>query len=246
MLGNIGGRLPNPRLNPLSRAIIYIILPFQKATNSLFSLPRRIISYFRLNSRLRVENKILRKAIEEYRYQISQLEESALESQRLRELLDLKKSLPYTTITAEVVARMPGSHTFVINKGLKEGIHPGKAVFTPLGLVGQVIKSEAHFATVMAITHPKSGVGAMVQSTREMGVIQGRGDNILILSFLPSDAKLERGDTVITSGMGGIYPKGIPIGSVKRIHKEKATISAWAEVEPFVDFNKIEEVLVVK
>jgi rod shape-determining protein MreC len=98
----------------------------------------------------------------------------------------------------------------------------------------------------MAITHPKSGVGAIVQSSRDAGIIQGRGDNILLLSFLPSNAQLGAGDKILTSGMGGIYPKGIPIGTVIRVFREESTSSLWAEVGPSVNFNRIEEVLVMK
>lgn len=245
-MGNIGGRLPNPHLNPLSKAVIYLILPFQNATDFLFSLPHKTVSYFRLNSTLRRENRLLKKVLEEYKYEIAQLEEPAIEAQRLRELLSLKERLPYATIAAEVVGRVPGSHTILVNKGSKQGVKVGKAVLTPQGLVGQVIKSEANLAIVMTITHPKSGVGAMDQHSRDMGIIQGRGDEVLIFAFLPGEAKLERRDLVITSGMGGIYPKGIPIGYIKRIHRERATSSIWAEVEPSVNFNRLEEVLIVK
>lgn len=205
-----------------------------------------MISYIRLNSTLQEENRLLKKAIEEYRFQIAQLEEPALEAQRLRELLSLKERVPYPTIAAEVIGRMPGTHTFLINKGTSQGIKAGKAVISPNGLVGQVIKSETNLAIVMAITHPTSGVGGITQSSRETGIIQGRGEEVLIFSFLPPNAKLERGELVITSGMGGVYPKGIPIGSIKRIYSEEATSSLWAEVEPCVNFNRLEEVLVIK
>ncbi len=245
-MGGIGGRLPDPHLNPLSRAVIYIILPLQNATNFLFSLPYKIVSYVRLNSTLQEENRLLKKAIEEYRYEIAQLEEPALEAQRLRELLSLKAKLPFPTIAAEVVGRVPGTHTFLIDKGTNQGIKVGKAAIAPQGLVGQVIKSEDNFAIVMTLTHPKSGVGAITHSGREMGIVQGRGDGVLIFTFLPPNAKLEEGELLVTSGMGGIYPKGIPIGYIRRIHSEKVTSSLWAEVEPALNFNRLEEVLVVK
>ena len=240
------GRSPYPHLNPISKIVLYIISPLQKATDFFASLPSKGINYLRLNSSLRVENELLKKAVEEYKWKLAELEENASEVRRLRELLSLKGKLTFPTIPARVIGRVPGSHTFVINKGEKQGVKVGKAVITPDGLVGQVIKSGGDIAIVMALTHPKSGVGALTQSSRNMGVIQGRGDNVLILSFLPLNAQLSVGERVLTSGMGGIYPKGIPIGTVKRIFKEEATSSLWAEVEPAVNFNRIEEVLVMK
>ena len=245
-IGIIEGRLPNPHMNPISKLVLYVLSPLQKATDFLVSLPSKGLSCLRLNSSLRAENELLKQAIEEYKWKLAELEENAAEVRRLRELLSLKEKTNFPTIPARVIGRVPGSHTFVINKGKKQGVKVGKAVITPDGLVGQVIKSEGNIAIVMAITHPKSGVGAIVQSSRDMGVIQGRGDNILILSFLPSNANLKPGDQILTSGMGDIYPKGIPIGTVIRVLKEESTSSLWAEVEPSVNFNRIEEVLVMK
>jgi rod shape-determining protein MreC len=245
-IGIIEGRLPNPHINPISKLVLYVLSPLQKATDFLASLPSKSISYLRLNSSLRAENELLKQVLEEYKLRLSELEENASEVQRLRALLSLKEQLLFSTIPARVIGRVPGSHTFVINKGQKQGVKVGKAVITPDGLVGQVIKSEGNTAIVMTITHPKSGVGAIVQASREAGIIQGRGDNILILSFLPPNAHLKPGDQILTSGMGDIYPKGIPIGTVIRVLKEKSTSSLWAEVEPSVNFNRIEEVLVMK
>lgn len=244
--GSIGGRLPNPHLNPLSRAVLLIITPFQKAANFLFSIPFKIVSSIRLVSTLQEENRLLKKAIEEYRYEIAQLEEPALEAKRLRELLSLKAKLPFATLPADVLGRVPGTHTLLIDKGINQGVSVGKAVISPLGLVGQIIKSEANSAVVMTITHPRCGVGAITQTHREMGIVQGKGEDVLVLSFLPSTAKLEVGELVITSGLGGVYPKGIPIGYIRRIYREETTSSLWAEVEPCVNFNRVEEVLVVK
>ncbi|MGC8842987.1 MAG: rod shape-determining protein MreC [bacterium] len=240
------GHQSNPNLNPLSKLVLYAFFPLQKAVNSIASLPSKAVSYIRLNSTLKAENLLLKKVIEEYRFELAQLEESANEARRLRELLTLKETTSYPTIAARVIGWVPGSHTFIINKGRNQGVKIGKAVIAPEGLVGQVIKSTGDEAIVMAITHPKSGVGALLQASREMGIIQGRGDDILNLSFLPLNAKIEIGEEILTSGMGGIYPKGIPIGSVIRIHTNEATSSIWAEVKPAVDFQKLEEVLVIR
>jgi len=246
ILGGIGGRLSTPHLNPLAKVVVYLTLPFQKATDFLFSLPYKVVSYFRLNSTLREENRLLAQALEEYKFEMIQMEEQVIESQRLRALLSLKERLPFATVAAEVVGRVPGTHTFLIDKGVNQGVKVGKAVLSPAGLVGQVIKSEANMALVMTITHPSSGVGAMTQTSREMGIVQGRGDEVLVFSFLPPNAKLNIGELIITSGMGGVYPKGIPIGYIRRIHSEVATTSLWAEVEPCVNFNSLEEVLVMR
>ncbi len=244
--GIIEGRFAAKRVTPLGEIAFYILSPFEKIINSLTAIPFKISSYFRSYSSLKRENALLKQILSAYRQEFVSAQEAILEKQRLEKILSLKTSLPLGTISARVIARVPGSHTFVIDKGKDDGVEAGKAVIAPEGLVGRVIKIAKDTAIVMTLTHPQSGVGAMVQSSREVGIIKGTGDSFLLLTYLPYDARINQGDVIITSGMGGTYPKGILIGEIVRIREEKHTFSVWADVKPAVNFNRLEEVLVLK
>jgi rod shape-determining protein MreC len=138
----------------------------------------------------------------------------------------------------------------VLNVGLKDGIKVDMPVVTGDGLVGRVVDCGSNFCRVMAIIDSASGVDAIVERTRDNGTVTGTvstGDEtkLLTLSNLPLDAELVPGDTVITSGLSGVFPKGIPIGEVTEVSSSSDGMSNEAVITPWVDFEHIEEVLVI-
>jgi rod shape-determining protein MreC len=191
------------------------------------------------NQRLREEIKWLRQ--ENHRYL-----EAYLQYQRLQRLLNFRAQTPLDVIAAEVIGRNANSWTEVIyiNRGTRDKVAKGLPVVTHDGLVGQVIHAASELSQVMLLTDFRSGVDALVQRTRASGVVAGRGRNVAELKFLPVGTDLQAGDRLVSSGMGGVFPKGLIIGEVKDIHRNGRP-TQQVEIQPSVDFSHLEEVLVL-
>lgn len=187
---------------------------------------------------LEAENLLLR----EYGYQ----------NLRLRELLKFKDTVGknYEMVSASVVGRNPSNwfKTVTINRGESDGIQKNMVVMTSLGLVGHVINVSSNAAEVVLIVESSSAVGGLIQVTRTPGVVEGLGDNsgYLKMRYLAKDAPIREKQVIVSSGLGGIYPKGVPIGRVVKVETESNGLEKYAILEPFVDFNLLEEVFVIK
>ena len=168
----------------------------------------------------------------------------------LKEEMNLtEKYKEYKAIPAEIITEDFSNYSkiFIINSGEKEGVKVNMPVIADKGLVGHVISTTENTAKVLAITDPSSSVSSKTTKTRESVVCKGTSENNsnLKLHYIPTDVNLSNGDTIETSGMGGIYPKGIFIGTVKQIINENNKIDEYAIVETAVDFSKLETVLVI-
>ncbi len=191
------------------------------------------------NQRLREEIKWLRQ--ENHRYL-----EAYLQYQRLQRLLNFREQTPLDVVAAEVVGRDSNSWTEIIyiNRGTHDKVAKGYPVVTHDGLVGQVIHAAPALSQVMLLTDFRSGVDALVQRTRASGVVTGRGRDLAALKFLPVGADIQPGDRLISSGMGGVFPKGLIIGAVTD-HSLNGRQGQQVEIQPNVDFSHLEEVLVL-
>ena len=227
-------------------AVLSIARPFQQVTTWTTRYFQDwwndyvfLVNTQRENQRLREEIKWLRQ--ENHRYL-----EVYLQYQRLQRLLNFRAQTPLDAVAAEVVGRNANNWTEIIyiNKGTHDRVVKGLPVVTHDGLVGQVIQAAPGLSQVMLLTDFRSGVDALVQRTRAGGVVAGRGRNLAELKFLPVGADLQRGDRLISSGMGGVFPKGLIIGEVKDIHQNGGPIQ-HVEIIPSVDFSHLEEVLVL-
>jgi len=198
-----------------------------------------LVNVQRDNTRLREEIKWLQQ--ENHRYL-----EAYLQHQRLQRLLNFRDQTPLEGIAAAVVGRTSNSWTEIIyiNRGTRDKIAQGFPVVTYDGLVGQVIYAAPALSQVMLLTDFRSGVDAIVQRTRASGVVAGRGRSIAELRFLPVGADLQEGDRLISSGMGGVFPKGLIIGEVKDIHRNGPQ-TQQVVIQPSVEFSHLEEVLVL-
>ena len=142
------------------------------------------------------------------------------------------------------------SNGYVIDKGTNDGVKKDMIVITPQGLVGKVTKSESSYSIVQTILNENIAVASMVESTRETtGILQGATDNknknLAVLSNIPIDSEIKEGDVILTSGLGGMYPKEIRIGEVVSVEIDTVGIMKKAVVKPYVDFNKLEGLFVV-
>ena len=179
--------------------------------------------------------------------EVTRLKEASIENERLRGLLKFKRKTPYKVIPARVIARDSTNwySTIVIDKGSNHNIYKDMPLIAPSGLVGRIIDVSSTLSRGMLIVDPNSRVGAMVQRSREDGVIEGSLRGLCRMKYVSIDADIREGDLVISSGMGGIFPKGLIIGRIKKIETEPKGLHLYAWIEPMVNFSKLEEVLCV-
>lgn len=180
-----------------------------------------------------------------------QLREYEAESQRLQALLNFSKNNQekYGLEFARVIARSPNNwfKVITIDKGSDDGISTGMPVINPNGLVGRVSNTSKHSSQVALITDREMAVGAILQDSRETrGIVEGVGDSSKLgMINIPYYAKVRKGERVITSGLSEFYPKGIQIGTIQTVKKESNGLLLKATVKPAVEFDKLEEVMVI-
>lgn len=190
----------------------------------------------------------LKKSITELEKKLAELEELRLENDRLRDLLGLRELLGKLSVPAAVIGRDPNSWSSVIfiNKGTKDGVVKDMVVVSRSGLAGRVREAGKTISSVMLINDIDSKVGALVQRNREQGLLVGTPGGECKLIYLSIDSDIEVGDKVLTSGIGGIYPKGIFIGGVKEVAREKGRLYKYAIIEPSSRLSNLEEILCIK
>jgi rod shape-determining protein MreC len=194
------------------------------------------------------ENTSLKTTIKIIQLENQDLREEALENIRLRDLLGLKKRLPYPSVPAQIIGRDPSSwfKTVLIDKGAADGVHRGQAVVTSLGFVGQTLEVTEHTSKVLLIIDGYSAVDILVQRTRAKGIVEGRTDEEQCdLRYVAKTDEVKVGDVVVTSGINEALPKGIVVGEVLSVNKAHAGFFQLIELKPVVDFSKLEEVLVI-
>ncbi|HHW18822.1 MAG TPA: rod shape-determining protein MreC [Firmicutes bacterium] len=202
---------------------------------------------FRSKKALMEENQKLKEEIETLSSLKPAMENLLAENARLKELLQFKESSPGEYKVAKVIGRNPTKwfSTLVISLGTKDGVLPDAPVMSRSGLVGRVLSCDDDTATVLLLTDPESGVGALVSRSREYGVVLGgSGSDRLVLRFFSRDADVASGDKIFTSGMGKKYPAGIYIGEVTEVYVPKPGLVKECVVKPATDFDHLEEVLV--
>ena len=243
-----------PKENPnfFEKCINTVFLPIQQVIKWPFNKMENSIDFFVDMKNLAEENERLNKENIELKERVRQLEIDGIENSQLRDMLNLtKKYETSNAIVAEVIS-MDSSiwfDVFTINKGEKDGIKNNMTVLTPQGLVGKVTQTFSTTAQVTSILDVHNAVSARLTKTGDL--ITTKGDmnlvdkRLLKLKYVTSDVNLAEGDVVETSGMGGIYPKGIFIGTISKVEQDNKTMKTYAVLEPGVDFNKISEVLVI-
>ena len=197
---------------------------------------------------VRRENAALRAEAERLRLQALQVEDTRQENVRLRRLLELHEKLPLSALAGEVVGREAGGwvQSLTVNRGRSSGVTRQVPVIVPEGLVGRVIQVRTGASVVQLLNDPASSVGAVVQRTRTPGLVEGETGGVVRLKFMARDgAKLAPGDLVVTSGMGSLFPKGLPIGRIVEIQDKGSALFHYAVLAPTVDFARVEEVLLL-
>lgn len=196
---------------------------------------------------LSAENRALRDEVERLRVEALQVRETRAENLRLRDLLALKERLPLDTLSGEIIAKEWGwVRSLTVNRGRRDGVQRLTPVIVSDGLVGRVVAVRATLAVVQLLNDPSSAVGAMVQRTRTLGMVEGEPDGGLRFKFLARERRgVQAGDLVVTSGLGGVFPKGLPVGRVAQIEGRGSALFQFARLDPAVDFARVEEVLLL-
>jgi rod shape-determining protein MreC len=197
---------------------------------------------------VRAENRRLRDEAQRLRVEALRVSEVDEENRRLRRLLQLKEALPLETISGEVIGREWGGwvRSLTVNRGRTSNIVRLTAVIGPDGLIGRIVDVRAGSSVVQVLTDPASTVGAHVVRTRTPGIVEGEARGTLRFKYMARDgAGMQVGDLVVTSGVGGLFPRGIPIGRVRVIDDRGSALFHYAQITPAVDFARIDEVLLL-
>jgi rod shape-determining protein MreC len=197
------------------------------------------------------ENALLKEENSKLRAELSHREEQRLENDRLRLLVGMQESVPdVKMIYAEVLASSPSPlfRSVRVNRGSDQGIAVGEAVITYDGVVGRIAAVSPGYADVMLLVDPNSSTDVLVQRTRARARVRGVGDDHMLgieIEHLTRTADIEPGDLLVTSGVGKVFPKGLPVGRVLSIERTAFGLYQHASVRPSVDFSELESVMVV-
>jgi rod shape-determining protein MreC len=235
------------RLDPLARVALEIMRPFQLAVTACVDAVGGVWSRYVALLRVRDENDSLKRRIDELQQQLVHFAEVEQTDLRLGELLEFRSKLEGEAQAALIIARdpMPWFGTVTINKGENDGVHKNMAVLTASGIVGQTIATSAHSARVLLITDHNSGIDAVVQRGRARGIVEGALDGRCIMKYLKRGEDVEVGDRIVTSGLDGIFPKGVSVGTVTHVTRGNRGLMQLADVQPSAALDRVEEVLVV-
>ena len=232
-------------LNPKIRAGL------KNFTFGVLTKPVKVLSgvktYFKRIKNLSNENLLLKERVASLSVALARTKETSLENKRLRSLLDFKKGLRYKTTISRVIARdsTDWRKAIIINKGTRDGIREHTPSATAEGLIGSVVEVGPSSAKVMLITDPNSRVGVIIKPSRERGVLIGSPHGEVRVIYLSLDAKIKRGDKVLTAGFSRFFPKGLRVGKVTEIGLEKTGLYKYAIVDPFEDMGRLEEVVCI-
>ena len=238
----------NREANFFERAVLAVMSPILQPVSQIStSFEHMWDGYIQLVDTQR-ENLRLREDIRELNRRVQEGNEAVLANQRYEKLLDMKKDIKAPTVAATIVGEDVTSwfRTLVINRGSSSGIREGMAVISADGVVGQTIKVSATTARVLLLTDHASGIAATIQRSRARGVVKGKGEMLCSLEFTTRDEDVKVGDMVITSGIGGVFLKGLPIGEVTMVKRGEYGIFQTVSIRPAANIPHLEEVLIVQ
>lgn len=228
-------------------AITTLIFPFQTFFNSTIQKTEDLFENYIFLTNVSQENETLKKEIEKLENQRNKLIEDIFQLQREYNILQRPTKSNRKSIMASVIGKDSGQwlKTVIIDKGTDAGLVKNSATITDRGIVGQVIEANPKSSKILLISDNRSAVDAIFQRSRSPGVVFGAGKQMCKMRFVSMEADVKEGDKIISSGMGGVFPKGLTIGSVRKIIKKKQGLFQEIEVVPSVDLSRLEEMLVL-
>ena len=217
------------------------------AVSTLYFPAQRIVSAMGHYKSIAQENEQLKEENARLRQETFHAREGLQELARLHTLVRFDDKWDYPIVTARVVGHNPGRFltTMVINRGVEHGVKENMPVFSMNGLVGKISKSTTNHSRVQLLVDPNLKLSVMDRRTRVVGFLESM-DGRRLTAMIPTHAGVHTGDTLVTSGLGGIFPKGIPVGTVKEIRKSDLDVMCQMDVNPFQEFSILEEVFVME
>ena len=227
-----------------TQPLAYVLSPLQSAANAWSGTVDRV----RALGALEEENAALKARVTELEGQLLAREEQAAENARLHQLLRLpvpEEAKPVTV--ARVIGRSPDNwhQRLVLDKGAAAGVVRDGVIANQKGLIGKVIATGPKVALVSLLSDPSTSVGVLNTRTRSLGVVQGQGDRWPMLRYMEQPEKWKVGDRLVTSGLGGVFPKGLPVGEIVKLKSDAETYFPELRVQTTVELNKLEEVIVL-
>lgn len=238
----------------LQRSILSVLVPLQYAVEAVGGGVAELWRGYAFHRETYTRNRRLEARLRELEVELQTQSHRAREAARLRELLELRATLPLDTLPAQVVARegggVPWFRSLTIDRGEADGVALNAPVLSATGVVGRVFAIGRHAARVQVLLDRDGGAGVIVERSRVQGVVAGQiagasGEEDLVLKYVPERADVVVGDLVVTSGVDRIYPKGLLVGRVRSVGKESGLFRD-IRVEPSARFSSLEEVLVVR
>jgi rod shape-determining protein MreC len=236
-LPQLGGQMINSVLSPVEKIS-------HEAFGSVSYLWTRYVWLLNVEA----ERTDLSRRVRALEAETSRLAELESENERLRGLLGFTEASGLHGIAATVIGRDPSNwvRTVTIDRGSDHGIRPGFAVVDGRAVIGQTIVVGARSSRVLLLTDNSSAIAALVQGNRAQGIAEGSLGKSLTLRYVLKDYPVAVGERVIASGLDGVYPKGVLLGVVSQVQPDSAGLFQTVLVEPSVDLNRIEDVLVIK
>jgi rod shape-determining protein MreC len=233
------------RVNPLTRAALEVVAPLQLGVARVADRVRGVWHGYLDLVGARGEADALRERLRALEEEVARLGEVQAAHRRLEALLEFRESVAAPLVAARVIGWDASSRdrSITLDKGERHGVRQGAAVLVPEGVVGHVFRVSPRTSRVLLVADRHSGVDVIVQRTRVRGILQGRGDGCE-LKYVKRGADVEAGDRVVTSGLDGIFPKGVVVGEVVRVNYQEQGQFQSIVVDPGVDFARLEEVLV--
>ncbi len=231
----------------LQKAALELVGPAQVAVSRTGNYCRNVWQDYKALWNVREDNKRLQEELRRYKALTSDYREAVATNLRLRKLLEFKESLPPPTLTAEIIGKDPSLwfRTVTVNRGSSDGVRKGMPAVTVEGIVGQVLDTSPHYAKILLATDPNSAIDVLIQKTRVHGILNGNGNNAYQLQYVLKKSDIKKGDMVVTSELGGVFPKGLPVGAVSSVIRSRRGMFQRIEVEPVVDFSMLENLIII-
>lgn len=220
--------------------------PVQRATTTMVSNLQFFVQDYLVLWNIRDDNKQLRIKITEYQQQLDQYREAYARNRYLENELAFKNEENFPSMTARVIGKDPSFwfQTLIIDRGKNDGVIEGMIARTSQGVVGQITQISDHYSKILLTNAPSSAIDAMIQKNRIRGILKGAADKGYILHYILKNVDVEVGDRIVTAGVGGAFPSGIPLGTVSAVHSQRRGMFQEIEVAPIVEFERLEMVFI--
>lgn len=236
-------------LTPLRNVVLQVTTPVQWAVSGVVTSIGDAVGGFQDLGRLREENRRLTQELDDLRARVVRLQEAEIENRGLREQLGFKQAYPaYDLLPAEVVGRDPSNYLqyVQVDKGTTDGVRVGTVAVAPQGLLGRVVAVGSNFSRILLVNDTTSSVNVLLQSSRASGVASGQFGGSLLMKYIPQGEVVRVSDMVLTSGLGGNFPKGLVVGQVTQVRQKDIELFQEAVVESLIDFRRLEVVYLIR